>query len=189
MLEINPTPLKKLFIVDNFYSDPHSVRKFALGVNYSADIRFYKGIRSTEAYHPPGIVNAFENIIGEKINNFAPDSPNGCFQITTSNDPQVYHHDLQKWAAMIYLTPDAPLQSGTRTHRSNVSGSMRANDLGIGQAFTGGFLDSTKFDTVDSAGNVYNRLVIMDAQSIHSAGAYFGQNNNDGRLVHLFFFD
>jgi hypothetical protein len=189
MLEINSNPAKKLFIVDNFYADPHSVRKFALGADYAADIRFYKGLRSTKAYHPEGIVQTFENIIGEKITNFSPDSPNGCFQITTSKDPQVYHHDLQRWAAMIYLTPGAPLESGTRTHRSNVSGATRANDPGVDQAFAGGFLDATKFDTVDSAGNVYNRLVIMDAMCIHSAGTYFGQNNNDGRLVHLFFFD
>jgi hypothetical protein len=38
-------------------------------------------------------------------------------------------------------------------------------------------------------GNIYNRLVIMDAQSIHSAGPYFGSNKTDSRLTHLFFFD
>jgi len=189
MLEINPNYLKKLFVVDNFYSDPHSVRRFALSVNYAADLRYYKGIRSTEAYHPDNIKEVFENIMGEKITNFPTNSPNGCFQITTSSDPQVYHHDLQKWAAMIYLTPDAPLESGTRTHRSKVSGAARAGDPGTDQAFEGGFLDATKFDIVDSTGNVYNRLVIMDAQSIHSAGTYFGQTNYDGRLVQLFFFD
>ena len=51
------------------------------------------------------------------------------------------------------------------------------------------FYDSTKFDIADSAGNLYNRLVIMDARCIHSAGPYFGQNKQDGRLTHLFFFD
>jgi len=51
------------------------------------------------------------------------------------------------------------------------------------------FYDSTKFDLVDSAGNVYNRLVIMDAHCIHSAGPYFGTSPETGRLTHLFFFD
>jgi hypothetical protein len=87
------------------------------------------------------------------------------------------------------LTPDAPIESGTRLHRSKINGVRHSGDAYVDSAFTGGFLDSTKFDVVDSAGNIYNRLVIMDARCIHSAGQYFGQNFNDGRLIHLFFFD
>jgi hypothetical protein len=29
----------------------------------------------------------------------------------------------------------------------------------------------------------------MDAQHFHSAGSYFGQDKETGRLTHLFFFD
>ena len=186
---INTQLDKKLFIVDNFYADPDQVRQFALSVEFKEDIRWYKGKRSTNCYHPDGIVEAFENIIGQKIVNFSPSTPNGCFQITKATDPQVYHHDLQKWAAMIYLTPDAPIESGTRLIRSKINQASHINSPGIDQAFAGGFLDSTKFEVVDSAGNLYNRLVIMDAQNIHSAGPYFGQDNDTGRLTHLFFFD
>jgi hypothetical protein len=63
------------------------------------------------------------------------------------------------------------------------------HDEGIQEVFTGGYYDSTKFDIIGNASNIYNRLVIMDAQNIHSAGPYFGQNKMDGRLTHLFFFD
>jgi hypothetical protein len=133
---------------------------------------------------------AFENIMGEKIQKWDYDM-NGVFQITTSNDVQVYHHDSQRWAAMIYLTPDAPLESGTRLHSSKINGVSRwteGQDL-IDEAFSFGFYDSSKFNLVDSAGNVYNRLVIMDAMNIHSAGPYFGNKPENGRLTHLFFFD
>lgn len=186
---INTSKNKRLFVVDNFYSDPDAVRNFALGVEFQEDLRFYKGLRSTQAYHPPGIVQAFEEIIGQKITQFGEGSPNGCFQITTAQDPQVYHHDLQKWAAMIYLTPNAPLESGTRLLRTKEGKIGHMTDPRINDAFTGGFYDSTKFEIVDSASNMYNRLVIMDAQHIHSAGSYFGQGKEDGRLTHLFFFD
>ena len=90
---------------------------------------------------------------------------------------------------MIYLTPNAPIESGTRLMRSRLNQTSHADDSNIDQAFNGGFLDSTKFDIVDCAGNLYNRLVIMDAQTIHSAGPYFGQRPDDGRLVQLFFFN
>ena len=52
-----------------------------------------------------------------------------------------------------------------------------------------GFYDATKFELVDSIGNVFNRLFIFDAQHIHAASQYFGTNKEDSRLFHIFFFD
>lgn len=190
--KINNAPSKRIFIVDNFYDDPDAVRDFALNqVEYHEDLRYYKGYRSKINYHPPGIKEAFENIIGRRLEVFEEHAMNGCFQITRSCDPQVYHFDDQRWAAMIYLTPNAPFQSGTRFHASKINGSRHADEHAdiIDDAFNGDFYDSTKFDTVDSAGNVYNRCVIIDARHIHSAGSYFGNTMETGRLTHLFFFD
>lgn len=189
---INRQGSRRMFIVDHFYEDPDSVRDFALNhVEYHEDLRYYKGYRSKINYHPPGIKEAFEDIIGCKIQVFDEHAMNGCFQITRSCDPQVYHFDDQRWAAMIYLTPDAPFQSGTRFHASKINGSRHADEHSniIDAAFDGDFYDSTKFHTVDSAGNVYNRCVIIDARHIHSAGSYFGNTMQTGRLTHLFFFD
>jgi glycosyltransferase involved in cell wall biosynthesis len=185
---INQKFNKRMFIVDNFYENPDSIRQHALTMEFKEDLRYYKGVRTTTHFHPSGIKEAFESIMGQKLTSFD-GGINGCFQITTAKDPQVYHYDNQTWAAMIYLTPNAPIESGTRLHRSKINGARHSSESHIDVAFTGGFLDSTKFDTVDSAANIYNRLVIMDARCIHSAGQYFGQNLNDGRLVHLFFFD
>ena len=57
------------------------------------------------------------------------------------------------------------------------------------QYCTAGYYDSTNFDLVDSIGNVFNRLFIFDAQSIHAASQYFGQSMTDSRLFQIFFFD
>lgn len=188
---INKLPQKRLFVVDNFYSDPDSIRNFALTqVQYKTDLNWYKGYRSVTAYHPPGIVGAFEDIIGQNIVSFPTGTVNGCFQIMMAIDNQVWHYDEQKWAAMIYLTPNAPIESGTRLHRAKGNNLIRhKNDSGVDEHFNGNFYDSTKWDIADSAGNFYNRLVIMDAQCVHSAGSYFGDSFENGRLTHLFFFD
>lgn len=189
LFNINKIMDKNFFIADNFYNNPDEIRNFALNnVEYRADLRWYKGLRSANTYRSDDIRKAFENIIGESINNWD-QGFNGCFQITTAEDPQVYHYDEQKWAAMIYLTPNAPLESGTRLHRSKITGLIHSEQEGIDASFAGGFYDSTKFDIVDSAANIYNRLVIMDAKMIHSAGPYFGNSKETGRLTHLFFFD
>ena len=50
-------------------------------------------------------------------------------------------------------------------------------------------LDPFAWDTVDHLGNVFNRLVIFDAQQIHSAAGYFGHTADTGRLFQMFFFD
>jgi hypothetical protein len=181
---------KNIIVIDDFYINVDEVRQFALTVEYQPNLKFYKGLRSVKNYQQDGIKEVFESLIGENITSFPNEgSNNGCFQITIAEDPQVYHHDTQKWAAMIYLTPNAPLDSGTRTHQSKINGAKHMSDANILDAFTGGHYDSTKFNTVDTISNVYNRLVIMDAQNIHSAGNYFGNSKETGRLIQLFFFD
>ena len=186
----NPTSNKRLFVVDNFYTDPDAVRQFALTqAEYKEDVRFYKGLRSVVSYHPPGIKERLEAIIGEKITSFEEGTVNGCFQIVNSNDKQVYHYDLQKWAAMVYLTPNAPTESGTRLHRSKLNGTRHSSEEGVDGAFEYGYYDGTKFETLDSVSNIYNRMIIMDAKCLHSAGPYFGNTAENGRLTHLFFFD
>lgn len=181
---------KRLFVVDNFYEYPNEIRNTALQQQYKSDIRYYKGLRSTEVFRPDSIKTEFEKILGEPITNWNYQA-NGVFQLMTAEDFQVYHCDFQKWAAIIYLTPNAPFESGTRFYSSRTTGVRESTDDSeiMKKTFSGGFYDSTKFETVDSVGNVYNRLIIMSAQCIHSAGPYFGDSLSTGRLTHLFFFD
>ena len=189
IFDLNTYQNKRLFIVDAFYQNPDAIREFALQQEYTENIKYYKGLRSTMAYRTNEMKESFEKIIGEPIVNWDGHGFNGCFQITTAEDPQVYHCDMQRWAAMIYLTPGAPFESGTRLHIHKKTWLSHGNEPNIGDAFAGGFFDSTKFDTVADASNVFNRLVIMDAKHIHSAGTYFGNSKETGRLVQLFFFD
>ena len=186
---INIDTKKRFFVVDNFYTDPYKIREYALGVNFSADLRFYKGIRSNEQHIFQGTKEIFESIIGEKINHFHEHEMCGRFQVCTSEDPIVYHNDNQKWAAMIYLSPDAPFSSGTKLLAHKETKARSFEDKGYEKAFSGGFYDATKFETVDEIGNVFNRLVIFNSKCIHSASQYFGTDKYSGRLTHLFFFD
>lgn len=189
IINTRPKQQKRLFVVDDFYTNPDEVRNYALTqVEYEQDLRWYKGLRSKTVYRPEGIKEAFEHIIGQKIVDFN-SGYNGVFQLMMSQDPQVYHYDTQRWAGMIYLTPNAPLVSGTRLHRSKRNFTTHRDNPGADSAFLGDFYDSTCFDLADQAANIYNRLVIMDAGCFHSAGPYFGNTMDTGRLTHLFFFD
>ena len=189
VFKLNHSPKKRVFVVDNFYADPHAVRDYALSVNYKPDNDWYKGNRSVEKYLTPHIKEAFESIMGVKIREWESHGMNGSFQYCTPQDLLVYHHDSQTWAGMVYLTPDAPYDCGTSLYASKTTKARHLDDDPSGVSFAGGFYDSTKFDLVDSIGNVFNRLVLFDARSFHSASKYFGKDITDSRLFHLFFFD
>jgi hypothetical protein len=59
-----------------------------------------------------------ENIIKKKIV-WWPEEYNTAFQYTTENDETWIHYDPTNWAAVLYLTPDAPLDSGTAIYMHN----------------------------------------------------------------------
>lgn len=187
--DLNLNPDKRIFVVDNFYSDPHAVREYALQQEFVADLRYYKGKRTQEKFIAPGTKRAFEEVIGQKITIWEDYDMNGVFQTCNSEDPLVYHIDHQQWAGMIYLTPDAPYQSGTSMYAHRETKARHEKDSGMEVAFDGGFYDGTKFELVDSIGNVFNRLVIFNGKCIHSASQYFGKELKDSRLFHMFFFD
>jgi len=186
---INRNSQKTVWVVDNFYSDPYAVREFALKQEFAEDLNYFKGSRSLQQYFVPGTKEAFERIMGIKIREWESHGMCGRFQFCTSQDSLVYHNDGQTWAAMIYLTPNAPYCTGTSLYASK-NGARRTTDANFtDDVYSGGFYDETKFDLVDSIGNVFNRLFIFDAQNIHAASKYFGQTKEDSRLFHIFFFD
>ena len=186
---INRQPNKTVWVVDNFYSDPYAVREYALKQEFKPEIEYFKGSRSLDQYFVPGTKEAFERIMGIKIREWESHGMCGRFQYCTAQDPLVYHNDGQTWAAMIYLNPDAPYCTGTSLYASK-NGARRTSDPQYNDdVYAGGFYDETKFELVDSIGNVFNRLFIFDAQNIHAASKYFGQTKEDSRLFHIFFFD
>ena len=188
----NENKEKSYIVVDNFYKNPDTIRSFAYQQEFIYNETFYKGMRTPQTFLFEGLKEEFESLIGETITLWEEHQFNGCFQVTSAENQQVYHCDENTWAGVVYLTPDAPTQSGTCLYRSKITGQ---NDNRIASQeekntiFAGGFYDSTKFEKIDDVGNIYNRLVLFRGTRIHSAGSYFGKNLGDGRLVHLFFFN
>jgi hypothetical protein len=188
------TTKKKLpsyLVVDNFYENPDDIRTVALAQNFSYHPGYHKGQRTDNTFLFPGLKERFEELLGVTIDNWQKYGTNGCFQYCIGGDQLVYHVDTQMYAAVLFLTPDAPPECGTSMFRSKHNKRMKPGDAPnvMGETFAGGFLDRSHFDLVDVIGNVYNRIVIFDAQIIHAASQYFGTTKTNGRLFQLFFFD
>jgi hypothetical protein len=186
---LNTAVIPSFTVIDNVYSDPDSVRKFALEQIFVEHKEYHKGCRTDKVFRFPGLKELFESKMGAKIINWDKYGTNGCFQYCIAGDQIVYHYDQQEYAGVLFLTPDAPPNTGSSFYRSKYTHKMKVDSGESSTVFKNGFLDSTEFEMVDTVGNVYNRVVLFDAKLIHSASCYFGTTKENGRLFQLFFFD
>jgi len=191
---------KRLFVVDNFYEDPHKIRDLALNQPFFPG-EGAVGSRTRKQFLFNGLKEKFESIMGVQLQDHTEDGQgwydigiNGRFQSCPAGTPSVFHCDSQKWAAIVYLTPDAPPQSGTNFyrhratkihHNSQIDWNTEEGNSVFNQHT---FLDPSPYERVDTVGNVFNRLVIFDGGLIHSGINYFGWDLESSRLFHIFFF-
>nr|QPI16238.1 MAG: hypothetical protein NIOZUU157_00121 [Virus NIOZ-UU157] len=195
-----------LMAIDDFYTYPNEVRKMALTLDYNPS-QYHKGKRTQVQFILDGTKEKLEKVLGKKITNWSEHHAHcGVFQHCTPADPIVYHYDGQSHAAVVFLTPDAPPETGTSFYRHKslkwldkqpIIGEhgVKSEEDGkeIEAKYIGNvhddFLDGTKWEEVDKIGNKFNRLAIWDAKLIHAASQYFGKHLHDSRLFHMFFFD
>ena len=193
-LTISEEPKTSLIVCEDFYEDPHAVREYALSLEFE-ESDYHRGRRTPQQHIFPGIKEKFEQLLGKKIIRWNETyGMCGKFQYCTAEDAIVYHGDAQQWAAVIYLTPDAPYETGTSLLVHKKTGTRHCSDPRIWDAWkdtapTGLYLDGTPWDEIDKVGNVFNRLIIWDGHCPHAASKYFGFTKETARLFHIFFFD
>lgn len=192
------SPKYGVVVVDNFYNNAMETRDFILKQEFSVKGN-YPGQR-TISYaneHLREIIQKYVEPFGGKITDFpiptkeSPNTYNGAFQYTTSRDRSWVHTDgFNNWGGIVYLTPDAPLSSGTAFYRFH-DGAMDESDATIlknKDATDKYSQDMTKWELVDRVGNVFNRLILFNSKKYHMSMDYFGDNRENGRLFQTFFF-
>ena len=183
--------------IDNFYANPLEVREFALKQEFKVRGN-YPGLR-TESFLTDSLKQKFKEILypfAGEVTRWGGEYT-GSFQYTTATDRSWIHADsTTDWAAVCYLTPNAPLSAGTGIFRHKETGWMcydykRENEPGYKESAPPGdeSQDYTKWEMVDRIGNVFNRLIMYRADNYHVSLDYFGKNMYDGRLFQVFFFN
>ena len=187
-----------LIITDNFYVYPDVVREFALNQEFSV-YGNYPGQR-TQTFHYDDLKRCIQQLVqqaGGMITQFEEFDYNTAYQYTTSKDKSWIHADqTTMWAGVCYLTPDAPLSSGTGLFRHKKTGLYGSSYLADGSydqvTMDKVYKDSrdmSKWDMVDMVSNKFNRLVLYRGNSFHTSLDYFGKDKHDGRLFQTFFFN
>jgi hypothetical protein len=196
----NKNQNKSIIVIDDFYTNPDEIREFAINSLTYNESGYHKGKRSTDKFILRGTKEIFERILGKEIYNWNKETyANGVFQFCTEEDPIVYHTDTQNYAGIVFLSPDAPVSTGTATYKSKITGVRKIDETNYTdelykKTFSGygdelNFYDNSSYDLVDKVGNVYNRLVLFDSKCIHAATEYYGNDIKDSRFFQLFFFD
>ena len=186
------------YVIDDFYSDVDEVREFALQQDFSVRGN-YPGPR-TETFLNDSVKEVIQNVVKPfygDVTYWSEEQYTGAYQYTTSRDRSWIHADqTTKWAAVCYLTPDAPLSGGTGLFKHKPTGLTMAPKLEDGsyddELLSEIYKDSqdmTKWELVDRIGNVYNSLIMYRGDHFHMSLDYFGQDLYDGRLFQTFFFD
>ena len=180
-------------IFDNFYQDPDEIREYALGLDFDVKGN-YPGLRTApEGDNQREYLKQYfeEHIVKRKITNWESEY-NTSFQITTGTDDTWIHHDhTTNWAAVLYLTPNAPVDSGTGIYRNIESGKyFYSPEDEIDYNENDDCRDLTKWELIDQCANIYNRLFVYDANLYHrSIVPGFGKSKEDARLFQTFFFN
>jgi hypothetical protein len=195
-------------ILENFYEDPNAVRTFALSQKY----QFRHQMKNAGYVFPGGrtkdisLINKplFEKVSNKIISLFHnPEHELMRWKITTSFQSVsedygrgVIHTDSNTvFAAVLYLSPDAPLDSGTSLYKTNKQFDeeryewfLKNND----KRFDAGqkIMDTSyhaMFDEIVTVNNIYNTLIVYEGRHFHAANRFFGKTLKDSRLAQVFF--
>lgn len=194
-------------VISDFYDDPDEIRKYALAQKYTychevRNIQYvYPGSRTKELRDLS--FSLYEKICKRLISVFhIPEYDVMRWQINTSFQivegeycSGLIHQDQSTvFAGVLYLTPDAPLDSGTSLFKKNSSYNeelyqklIKENDERFKNKEAIDFTYHTMFDEVVRVNNVYNTLILFEGDIHHCANKFFGETKNNSRLAQVFF--
>ena len=194
-------------VISDFYENPDEIRKYALAQKYiycheMKDIEYvFPGSRTKELRDLSQ--SLYEKVCKKLISVFHISEHdvmrwqiNTSFQIVEAEYAHGLIHQDQNtvFAGVLYLTPDAPLDSGTSLFRKNASydeeiywKKIKENDQRFKRKEPIDFGYHTMFDEVVRVNNVYNSLILFEGDIHHCANQFFGETKQDSRLAQVFF--
>ncbi len=185
-------------VVDNFYTDPKSVRDMALSCEYMPtkhDNTFvfgsapWPGKVSKESYSPKNLDLEISKLLNKQIRQLA-NQNSGRFRISNKDDSttNLVHIDGSDYAGVLYLNENCNNIPGTifYTHKKSKL-EYGTKDVFQDLIFNNDVNDISKWDIDLISHIVFNRLIIYPANKFHGIGPLFGNDNTDSRLVQLFF--
>jgi hypothetical protein len=195
-------------VINNFLPFPNVVRSWALSNEFVDSTEFSKRIGSHTMWpglrtqHVMDLDAAYANYVLSQFSDIAKNcffnaanvniSIRSFFQVCKESDGDSWIHQDNDVdiAGLLYLSPDAPVSSGTTLYKCNDHNRWASLNMDqmtkINRVEKKDLYDSL-FTPVDVIGNVYNRLVMYRGDIFHKSNDYFGTTLHDSRLTQVFF--
>ncbi|WP_338849320.1 DUF6445 family protein [Massilia sp. W12] len=205
-----PVEGRDYWIKDDFLPNPQEIseRMFALEnweIGFPRAKEFWPGQRSPGALLPAEleyVENWVKKVTGAK-KLWQPEAGNGgkvshnyaqlVGLIESGPRPHTDSRNLCRYAAVIYLTPDAPPEGGTSFYRLRYrDGSLGGNlctppHNQLAEALGTSKLPLQAWHEDLMVPNKFNRILLYRADLVHSASNYFGMAHHEKRMTALFF--
>lgn len=175
-----------IVIIDDYYEDPDSVRKFALAQVFNVKGNYPGG--RTKSFATEQDKLKFESILGQKIIYF-PTDYNGSYQLVTGTNTSWIHRDETDYSVVVFLTPNPPPHGGTILYQHIKSGIEKTTCKEEEDTLNNDSYNESNWHQMDRIGNKYNRAIIFQGKRSHKSDEYFGHDMESGRLFQTFFFN
>ena len=205
---VNVKPLSifdRVYIVDNFYTQPDDVRQFAISQEKeNSSNGNYAGVMSVNSFLTQEHIDTFKELTGQSV--FPSTSFNGKFRFSQINDTfkQDIHFDPGEnncaWAGVVYLTPNVENTDGTifwkhkRTGLESIPRTLEGiNEYGwkdtndLKQFLDTDGMDHSLWEKTLTIPYRYNRLILFRPWMFHSPGPLFGNTIDTARVIQTFF--
>jgi hypothetical protein len=194
-------------VVDNFYDDADKVREYALSLPYEITSQNYPGTRTKNLHYYDRdffeySTQKFFSLFHENINPVQW-NVSTAFQLIEPYDNEKYNIKNLGWihrdddvafAAIIYLTPNADVDSGTRIYKLKENSIVDLNQEARFSLYSGNTVGNeyeeaywkhrNMFEETLNVKNYYNRLVSFDSSCWHGVDTIY---NDQPRLTQVFF--
>jgi hypothetical protein len=195
----------KSLAIDGFLPYPNVVRGWVSRQNfydcedYSKLIGSHTSWPGTRTEHIMDLDRDYANVVLSDFSkiiqaNYSKESMSirSYFQscLKSDGDSWIHQDNDVDIAAVLYLSPNAPTNSGTSLYKCKDISKWSNLDINtmkqINTLERRDFYENL-FETVDVFGNVYNRLIIYPGNVFHKSNNYFGDVRENGRLTQVFF--
>lgn len=196
MFNFNPD----IIVIDNFYSDPVSVRQTALTCEYNEKKHddFFKfgnapwpGRMSKTSYSPKNLDLHISKLLNKPLRQYM-GLNSGKFRYSLHNDDvsNAVHMDNCAYAGVLYLSNNVNDMPGTIFYTNKKTNLDQGNTSIFEKLILNGECDDENFWYKNFVSYIiFNRLIIYPGNKFHGIGPMFGTDIESSRLVQLFFWE
>ena len=205
-----PTRGRDYWVLDDVLPDPDAVRERCLakddwtrGHPYTSEA--WPGLRAMPGLEPPELA-CVERLVRKATGAgklWVQRAPGGgtlnhnCVQVVGEGESEPRPHTdsraLCRYAAVLYLNPGVPRDCGTSFYRQSLPGGRLGGNVvqtphnNLVEALGTRFVTADSFEEDVRVPHRYNRLLLYNANLVHSATGYFGGELARKRMTAVFF--